>query len=607
MNDLHERLSNALSERYELDREIGRGGMAVVYLAMDRKQGRQVALKVFQPDVAAAMGPARFQREVEIATRLEHPHILSLYDSGEAEGLLYYVMPYVEEESLRQWLDREGQLPIEDALRIAREMAEALDYAHEQGVVHRDVKPGNVLLQRGHALLADFGVARALDVAGGEKLTRTGVSVGTPHYMAPEQATGAESADARSDVYAVGAVLYEMLTGEPPYTGSTPQAVLARRLAGPPTPIPVLRETVTPDLDAVVQKAMARSAADRWQSAGELAKALAAAERGGGTPIPGLSTWPGVTGEVTAVGQGPKRGRRWAVVGTAAVAVAGLALAGVWYSGREVSDDTAADLPELDPMLVLVVPERPSVVTEWQWTGILISRIKNLGDLEVVVRRDVAAVLADTPILSTSAADSLAATRGAGKLVLVSASEIGDEIRLNLSLYATGDPKTLLAEVDTTVSQSGQELWAPAVVVRLFDNQEIGLASQANTADLNSGLAKPLAEIWASKGLAYWTRGQYDSATVAYQNAVRIDSMYVEAWGMLGDAAGFSAPFDLRPDHDSVLAHQELAERAKERFEALGGTVESVDPTLEEARRAVSIAPRNPEAQWQLKEAMRKE
>ena len=255
----------------------------------DLKQGRQVALKVFQPDIAAAMGPARFQREIEIATRLEHPHILSLYDSGEAEGLLYYVMPYVEEESLRQRLDREGQLPIEDALRIAREMAEALDYAHEQGVVHRDVKPGNVLLQRGHALLADFGVARALERArAAEKLTGTGVSVGTPQYMAPEQVTGADTVDGRADVYAVGAVLYEMLTGESPYTGSTPQAVLAKRMAGPPTPIPVLRETVSPDLDAIVQQAMARSAADRWQSAGDLAKALAAAERGGGTPIPGL-------------------------------------------------------------------------------------------------------------------------------------------------------------------------------------------------------------------------------------------------------------------------------------------------------------------------------
>ena len=277
MPELLERLTAALSDRYAVESEIGRGGMAVVYLATDLKQGRQVALKVFQPDVAAALGPERFRREVEIATRLEHPHVLSLYDSGEAEGLLYYVMPYVEEGSLRQRLDREGQLPIEDALRIAREMAEGLDYAHEQGVVHRDVKPGNVLLQRGHALLADFGVARALEEAGGDRLTKTGVSVGTPHYMAPEQATGAESADARSDVYAVGAVLYEMLAGEPPYTGSTPQAILARRLAGPPTPIPVLRETVGPDVDGIVQQAMARSPADRWQSAGTLAKALAAA------------------------------------------------------------------------------------------------------------------------------------------------------------------------------------------------------------------------------------------------------------------------------------------------------------------------------------------
>ncbi|MCL7973893.1 MAG: serine/threonine protein kinase, partial [marine benthic group bacterium] len=233
MSEFEERLGAALSSRYELEREIGRGGMAVVYLARDVKQGRQVALKVFQPDIAAAMGPARFRREIELATRLEHPHILSLYDSGEADGLLYYVMPFVSDGSLRDRLEREGQLPIEAALRIAREMAEGLDFAHEQGVVHRDVKPGNVLLQRGHAQLADFGVARALESSGAEKLTGTGVSVGTPQYMAPEQATGAGAVDGRSDVYAVGAVLYEMLTGEPPYTGPTPQAVLAKRMAGP--------------------------------------------------------------------------------------------------------------------------------------------------------------------------------------------------------------------------------------------------------------------------------------------------------------------------------------------------------------------------------------
>jgi len=593
MSDLHERLSAALSERYELDRELGRGGMAVVYLARDLKQGRQVALKVFQPDIAAAMGPARFRREIEIATRLEHPHILSLYDSGEAEGLLYYVMPYVKEESLRQRLDREGQLPIEDALRIAREMAEALDYAHDQGVVHRDVKPGNVLLQRGHALLADFGVARALEASGAEKLTGTGVSVGTPQYMAPEQVTGADTVDGRADVYAAGAVLYEMLTGEAPYTGSTPHAILAKRMAGPPTPIPVLRETVSPDLDSIVQQAMARSAADRWQSARDLAKALAAAERGDGTPIPGLSTRPGVTAEVTAVGAKPKSGR-WVGPAVAVAAVMVVVVGGLWYSVRETGEPEGA-VP--DPMLVLMVPERPVDVEEEAWTRILADKVKLLGDLDVVPLADARFELRDYPIVPTRVADSVAAGLGAGKLVMVNTTKFGDGLRLNVSLRATGDP-ALLAEVDTTVRTDDLGEWAPAVVVQLFENQETGLTSEANVSALNTGSALPEAQIAASRGAAYWGRGQYDSAMISYQRAVEIDPDFVNAWGRLSWAAAFSSPRDLPWGHDSLRAHAALADSARNRFESLGGLESDIRPTLEEARRDVRVQPENAPA-WQ--------
>ena len=604
MSEFEERLGAALSSRYELEREIGRGGMAVVYLARDVKQGRQVALKVFQPDIAAAMGPARFRREIELATRLEHPHILSLYDSGEADGLLYYVMPFVSDGSLRDRLEREGQLPIEAALRIAREMAEGLDFAHEQGVVHRDVKPGNVLLQRGHAQLADFGVARALESSGAEKLTGTGVSVGTPQYMAPEQATGAGAVDGRSDVYAVGAVLYEMLTGEPPYTGPTPQAVLAKRMAGPPTPVPVLRETVPSEVDGIVQQAMARSAADRWQSAGDLAKALAAAERGSGTPIPGLATWPGVTGEVVA--PAPERKRAWPLWAGAAVVLL-VALGGLWLSNRGASDEAVAtiaapDLPESDLMLVLVVPERPANDAEWIWTGILADRVKNLGDLEVVDRRELQSALLEVPVLATSAADSIAASVGASRLVLVGASELGEELRLNLSLYETGTPTRVVSELDTTVSRLGHEAWAPASVVRLFAGQETGLAGEARTADLNTGLAKPEAEIWASKGLSYWTRGKYDSALVAYQRAVAEDSMYLEGWKMLSRSAGFSAPFQQERRREL----QDLAGSAWERYLALGGEVDGDERLpLDEARRAVAASPDNPQALLALYHALR--
>src|SRR5437870_11474733 len=233
MSGLLGHLQVALAERYRIEREIGRGGMATVYLAQDLKHRRPVALKVLSPDLAAELGTDRFLREIEIAARLTHPHILPLHDSGEADGLLYYVMPYVEGESLRGRMMREHQLPIEDAISITREVASALSYAHSHDVIHRDVKPENILLSGGEAIVADFGIAGALDAAGGGKLTRTGVVLGTPAYMSPEQAAGERALDGRSDVYGLGCVLYEMLTGEPPFTGPTSQAIIAKRFSDP--------------------------------------------------------------------------------------------------------------------------------------------------------------------------------------------------------------------------------------------------------------------------------------------------------------------------------------------------------------------------------------
>ena len=218
-------LVDALRDRYTLDRELGRGGMATVYLAHDLKHDREVALKVLRPDLAATLGPERFQREIRFAARLQHPHILSVYDSGESGGQLWFTMPFVEGESLRDRLRRERQLSLDDALRVARETAEALGYAHEHGIIHRDIKPENIMLTRdGNTLVADFGIARAVGAEGSERLTVTGLSVGTPAYMSPEQAAGASELDGRTDIYALGCVLYEMLAGEAPFTGTTPQA-----------------------------------------------------------------------------------------------------------------------------------------------------------------------------------------------------------------------------------------------------------------------------------------------------------------------------------------------------------------------------------------------
>jgi serine/threonine-protein kinase len=228
-----ERINDALGDRYTLERELGRGGMATVYLAQDRKHDRQVAIKVLRPELSVTLGSERFLREIQIEARLNHPHILPLHDSGQANGFLYYVMPYVEGESLRDRLKREGPLPVDESLQISKEVASALDYAHDAGLVHRDIKPENILLSAGKAVVADFGIARAVDEAGGEQLTATGMSVGTPAYMSPEQAAGEKEIDARTDLYALGCVLYEMLTGEPPFAGPSPQAVMARKVSEP--------------------------------------------------------------------------------------------------------------------------------------------------------------------------------------------------------------------------------------------------------------------------------------------------------------------------------------------------------------------------------------
>ncbi len=242
---MRERVTASLSDRYHVEREFGRGGMAVVYLAQDLKHKRQVAIKVFQHEIAAAVGSERFLREIEISARLDHPHILPLFDSGEADGLLYFVMPYVEEGTLRDRLRREKQLPLEDALRIAREVVGALSCAHSRDVVHRDIKPENILLAGGHARVADFGVARAMSVADGERLTRTGLAVGTPAYMSPEQAAGSADLDGRSDLYSLGCVLFEMLAGQAPFAG-TPASIARQHMVSDPPSIASRRPAVPP-------------------------------------------------------------------------------------------------------------------------------------------------------------------------------------------------------------------------------------------------------------------------------------------------------------------------------------------------------------------------
>ena len=312
MSDLSQRLSPALADRYRIERPLGRGGMATVFLAEDLKHHRRVAIKVLDPEVAAAIGPERFLREIETIARLTHPHILPLHDSGAADGLLFYVMPYVEGESLRERLAREKQLPVDDALRVAREVADALSYAHSQGVVHRDVKPENILLESGHAVVADFGIARAVAAAGADKLTATGIAVGTPAYMSPEQAAGSRDLDGRSDLYSLGCVLYEMLAGQPPFSGPTAESLVHQHLNASPRPVTEIRPAVPAAVAAALQRALAKNPADRFNPVALFGEALGSQATTAATPVPVAPT--------------PRSHRaRW----VASVAVLVLALAGI--------------------------------------------------------------------------------------------------------------------------------------------------------------------------------------------------------------------------------------------------------------------------------------
>ena len=274
MADPLPRLVAALADRYRIERELGQGGMATVYLAQDLKHDRKVALKVLKPELAAVIGAERFVVEIKTTAALQHPHILPLFDSGTADGFLYYVMPFIDGETLRAKLDRETQLGIDEAVKITVAVADALDYAHRHGVIHRDIKPENILLHDGRPMVADFGIALALSAAAGGRMTETGMSLGTPHYMSPEQATAEKEITARSDVYSLGSVLYEMLTGNPPHTGASAQQIIMKIVTEEAAPVTKHRKSVPPNVAAAVAKSIEKLPADRFASAAEFGAAL---------------------------------------------------------------------------------------------------------------------------------------------------------------------------------------------------------------------------------------------------------------------------------------------------------------------------------------------
>ena len=422
-----DRLRAALEPRYRIEREIGQGGMAVVFLAHDLRHDRPVAIKVLRPELSAYLGAERFLREIHIEAQLNHPHILALHDSGEAGGLLYFVMPYVEGPSLRQRLARDGTLPIDEAVAIAGEVADGLAYAHALGVVHRDIKPENILLAHGHAAIADFGIARAIAGAGaaaGTSITTTGISPGTPLYMSPEQAAGDQALDHRADIYSLGCVLFEMLTGRPPYAGTTPQALFAQHATDPvPSPRKV-RTDVPETLDATVRRALAKAPSDRFQSAADLRVAL------GGTPASGV---------LAAAGpRAATAGRRIFLAAAGVVAVA----AGVLLLGRR----PAGAPPPRPPLRVVVRPfeDRTGHLGRIasRITEALTSQLQPLPALSVVAA-PVVAELRDAPL------DTLRARFAPDRFVIGRVDAAHDSLRFTAEIL---DPRTDKALADSSIA-----------------------------------------------------------------------------------------------------------------------------------------------------------
>ncbi len=420
MTDFLHQLQAALADRYAIERELGHGGMAVVFLAHDLKNNRQVAIKVLRPELAAALGAERFLREITIAAQLHHPHILPLYDSGEAAGFLYYVMPFVEGESLRDRLERETQLPLEDALQITREVADALSYAHSRDVVHRDIKPENILLESGHAIVADFGIARAITAAGGEKLTNTGLAIGTPSYMSPEQASGEHRLGAPSDIYSLGCVAYEMLAGEPPYTGPTAQAIMARRLSEPVPSLRVVRETVPAGVEQAIVRALAKVPADRFATAAQFSDALA------------------------VVATSPRRVGRFALLGVAGViAVSGALL--LPHVGRK-APTPAEPVHERTAIAVLPVEnlsgEGPHAYFAGGLQDEILTQLSKVAALTVISRTSVMGYAgANNPPLR-----QIARELGVGSVVEGSVQVVGERLRVNVQLIDAASDKHLWAE-----------------------------------------------------------------------------------------------------------------------------------------------------------------
>ena len=592
MLELEERLRIALAGRYALERELGRGGMAVVFLAHDSRHDRVVAIKVLRQEVAAALGAERFLREIQIAAKLHHPHILPLYDSGTAADLLYYVMPYVEGKSLRERLDHETQLPLDDALTITRQVAGALAYAHQHDVVHRDIKPENILLESGEAVVADFGIARAISVAGGDKLTHTGIAIGTPLYMSPEQATGVGALDGRSDVYSLGCVLYEMLAGHPPFSGGTAQAILARHALDPVPRLRTARGTVSGAVAEALDRALAKAPADRYATALQFAEALGGSGRSVVSPPSG----------------GFRRLRAALGAGLALVALGGgLAVWKPWRHARTAAVGAPAYAASVAVLPFETIGGGPQ--DEYFSDGMtdeIITQLAQIRDLKVISRTSVVALKGSHLTLSR-----IADTLGVDHVLEGSARRAGGRVRVNAQLIA---------------AKTDAHLWARTYERDLKDvfrvQEEIAgdvsralLASVQGLRPLSPGsrTEQPAAYDAYLRG-TYWrqqrTRDGLLRAMQAFQEALAVDSLYAPAFAGLSSALSLFVLYQYSGGPEPVTALARaivLADRAialdsslAEGFAARGWALTnagvSVDTAIRDLARAVALRPNSGQA-----------
>ena len=523
MADLRSRLAAALRDRYVIERELGSGGTAMVYLARDLRHARPVAIKVLRPELAATMGSDRFLREIRIAAGLTHLHILSVHDSGEADGLLYYVMPYVEGESLRSRLEREGPLPVDDAVRVAREVADALAYAHVQGVVHRDIKPGNILLIGAHAAVADFGIATAIGTEA-DTLTGAGFVIGTPTYMSPEQAAGGGAVDGRSDLYSLGCVLYEMLTGSPPFVGPTPQAVLARHATDPAPRVREARASVPVHVDAAVARALSKLPADRFATARQLAEALELDER------PSLDA----------------AGRRGARYGTIA-ALALVLMLGAALLWRQTSG--ATDARGIGVVILPGDSGQPETPAQTDATyDLLASALEWLPGVRAMDGRGLAAP-ARSPSTPISPQLMSKAQRLGGRYVLAS-SILPDTSggRVRVDLYATDNGKRLARTDAPYVGRDPRTAFPRAAMgaVRALAERE-SLSGGARSL-LLSATVSSLALGHLVEGQTRFWQGNLDGAAEEFRAAIAADSQCALAYHRL------SVTQVWRHDYDAALA-----------------------------------------------------